>query len=253
MYCLKSFLTLQEKKSRMKTVTILHLYYQDLWKEFWELIKPTISEESRLIITLPEHHREMVVKYESISPFIKCRVYPNYGADIRPFLLVVKELLENGEDISAVVKLHTKKSIHSHNSSNFGEFWRKSLYTDLLLHKDYLLQVLKEDPEVGMIAKKDWFVYEPKDSTNYEVEKEGILSAARLFNLNVDKLNYHYVTGTMFIASFTYLKELLTNSNLSEILEKTQEEHTPSGTLAHGIERIFSYGLNTYNKKIILI
>jgi len=131
--------------------------------------------------------------------------------------------------------------------------WRKSLSTDLLVHNRYLTDTLQKDSEIGLIAKKDWYVYEPPTSSNYKIEERVILSAANLFNIDKVNLPYRYVTGTMFIASFEYLKELIVDSNIDEVLEKMQESHKQSGTLAHGIERILSYGLLKYSKKIVLI
>jgi len=234
----------------MNSIIILHLYYEDLWDEFWEYLKPIISTTNRLIISLPEESIQLKNKLESISDNIECKLVNNTGSDIRPFFIILKDLINSGENIDIITKIHSKKSVHSPN--DFGTAWRKALYTDLLIHNAYLIEAMRSDTYVGMIAKKELFIYEPNDSPNFQKEKAPIEKCLKLFNFNKE-LSYHYVTGTMFMVSMNYMKAILSNTDIDAILTYLDVPHQQNSTIAHGIERIFGYGLTEYNKKIILI
>lgn len=72
-------------------------------------------------------------------------IFPNKGADIGPFLLTIKYLMEKELKYDFIIKLHTK----SNNK------WRKELI-DPLIKRLKLMKILFEQKRAGLVCSNKW-------------------------------------------------------------------------------------------------
>ena len=178
-----------------------------------------------------------------------CRLFvlENRGLDIYPFLSQFKFLLDQGIRPLTLTKLHTKKS--EHHTSKFADTWRTGLYQNLLANHSFIVDEFY-DKTLGMVCSQRWWVHETPGNPNYEIERRVIHETCKIFNVSP---TYRYVTGSMYIISFEYLKSLFSEIDLDEFLARFERGYKPSDTLAHGFERVVCFGLEKYGRKVGLL
>lgn len=227
----------------------LHLYHLDLWDEFKTALKPIIDRNTPLYISLPESNAHFAGNiYRDIEEQY-CRVFvlENRGLDIYPFLSQFKFLLDQGIIPLTLTKLHTKKS--KHHTNEFADTWRKGLYQNLLANHSFIVHKFY-DKTLGMACSQRWWVHETPGNPNYEIERRVIHEACKIFNVSQ---TYSYVTGSMYIISFEYLKSLFSEIDIDEFLTRFETGYRPCDTLAHGFERVVCFGLEKYGRKVGLL
>jgi aspartyl/asparaginyl-tRNA synthetase len=57
----------------------------------------------------------------------------------------------------------------------------------------------------------------------------------------------------MYVVSFAYLEKLFRPVDLEKYLAQFEHGYQPSGTLAHGFERVVCYGLEKFSYQVGLI
>ncbi len=227
----------------------LHLYHLDLWDEFKTALKPIIDRNTPLYISLPESNAHFMGNiYRDIEEQY-CRVFviENRGLHIYPFLSQFKFLLDQGIRPLTLTKLHTKKS--KHHTSELADTWRTGLYQNLLANHSFIVDEFY-DKTLGMVCSQRWWVHETPGNPNYEIERRVIHEACKIFNVSQ---TYSYVTGSMYIISFEYLKSLFSEIDIDEFLTRFETGYKPSDTLAHGFERVVCFGLEKYGRKVGLL
>lgn len=132
-----------------RVLVIAHVFYPEIWPELADRIE-RIPVPYDVVVTLVEGHSAgLVDRIVAQFPNVVIETLPNRGRDLWP-LVHVAELGLIG-DYSAVLKLHTKKSVHRLD----GEAWRERLLESLCPSPEgigLILELLGGDPEVGMIA-----------------------------------------------------------------------------------------------------
>ena len=132
-----------------RVLVIVHVYYPELWPSLAERIS-LIPGAFDLVVTLVEGRSEALA--DSIVaqfPGVDFEVVPNRGRDMWPFVRVLELGLVG--DYDAVLKLHTKASVHRID----GDAWRDRLLDSLCPSRegiDLILELLRRDPAVGMVA-----------------------------------------------------------------------------------------------------
>ena len=105
----------------------IHIHYPDLLTELMEFLVPALDPNSLVVVTKTASWELDLRKIEAVvGNNIIVRAVENRGRDILPFLALIAEGVF--EDCDAVLKLHTKRSLHRVD----GEAWRRALLSGLL-------------------------------------------------------------------------------------------------------------------------
>lgn len=220
----------------LKLAIVVHVFYIDVFKEIMEFLPFDSSIDIKFFVTTtPNHHEEVefilrrhIVRYIIMD----CE---NRGRDILPFLQILPKVI--ADDRTILLKLHTKGSNHL----NRKHLWKNDLYKKLIGQSqfDFCINLFRNYPHLGMIAPAGHVL---PMSLYYG---SNALRVKNLLGINhVDqKQHFHldFVAGSMFYARTNVLQPLLH-------LKLSREEFEPEqgqldGTLAHAVERIFTWYL----------
>lgn len=223
------------KKARI--LVILHLFYLDSWDEICEYLKNLRVYKWDLLITYPTFlestlNKEEIIKFKEEVKFMAVE---NYGYDIGPFLIALKNINLDKYDI--VYKLQSKgvkrKKIYIYKQLFFGRDWFVSLYEGCLgernIHNGIDMLLNKEN--VGIICADNLIVNDP------QYKRTMVINKLEQLGLPVEK-EYKFVAGTCFAIKAFLLKEL---QQYPFKLEEFKSVPISRGmSLAHIIERYFS-------------
>ena len=126
-----------------RVLVIVHVFYPELWPPLADRIA-RIPAPVDLVVTLVEGRSEALA--DSIVaqfPDARFEVVPNRGRDMWPFVRVLELGLVG--DYDAVLKLHTKASVHRID----GDAWRDRLLDSLCPSPEgigLILELLRRDP-----------------------------------------------------------------------------------------------------------
>ena len=220
-------------KKTSNTIIVVHLYYHDLIDDILAYIDD--SKDVDLLVTLPAHTPKAVID-TLIASLNNVYLYIgiNKGRDILPFFSIFNIIESFGYDY--VLKIHGKKSIHRKD----GEQLRKSSFNALLgtVPIDKVIHFFETNKDIGLIAPDDSIISLAND--DYLVNnKDNIIFFLGLAGYDEVDLNFDFIAGSMFWARVDALKFVtrigLTEDNFDEELGQLD------GTMAHAIERLFSY------------
>lgn len=219
-----------------KLAIVIHAFYPDVFADI-------LARLDRLAIRFTLFTSYPGAESERIKTLLANKNYPaiayeieNRGRDIAPFFKIAPRLIE--EDFDFVLKLHTKKSLHYPKAVK----WRDDLY-DYLTGEDRLrrnLDLMETNPAIGIISHPDYIV--PMRTSWRPNEKRVRELAARmgLKEINVD--DDAFSAGSMFLARVSALKPLIELQIAPAEFEA--EQNQKDGTLAHAVERAFTYSAN---------
>jgi lipopolysaccharide biosynthesis protein len=227
---------------------VLHLYYQDLWPEFKEKILPILSSTTHLYVSINEE-----TEYTADIQLHANKVYvvENRGMDFGPFVYVYDKIQLS--DYKYIVKLHSKKSLHS---PGLGDWWRRDL-VDCILHDtnqfQHVINYMESNPDIYMAGSAAHFHNKLKESYNHPNRIEAVPAIEKVNTiLNVTDHGCFFA-GSMFLVTTNYLNKLFNNINLETFYNEFTEGYSRGGTLAHGFERVIGYGVETYNGQYLTI
>lgn len=225
-----------------KLAIVVHAFYPDIFSDILARLD-RLTIRFTLFVSYPNAESEKVkALLKSKSYRVIAREVENKGRDIAPFLEIVPRLIE--DDFDFILKLHTKKSLHYPRAVK----WRDDLY-DYLTGEDHLrrnLALMKTNPAIGIISHPDYIV--PMRTSWRPNEKRVRELAARmgLKKINVD--DDAFAAGSMFLARASALKPLIELSITPGEFEIEQNQN--DGTLAHAIERAFTYSANVRDMEL---
>lgn len=242
---------------------IIHLYYIEMWDEL-KVYLNQIEEKFDLYISIIKEkaHFEETIK----NDFADAQVFKleNQGRDVGPFLEIMGRI--KYLDYKYIAKLHSKKSPHANNGSD----WRKYSFDSLIGSNRAVQQAIKtleSNPDVGVVCGisnifsfKKWGLgsnAQPMKNLSFtlglEKEFDALLKYCKENEKNIDEdfednlvsfnenravLDEEYIfpAGTMF-----WFKPLALQG-LFELgwgcLDFPSEEGQLDGTMAHAIERM---------------
>lgn len=226
----------QSKSSNIRIAFVLHVFYIDVFSELLPKLIKNIGVTPHLKVFVTTTHNlavdvDMLLSRTGIE--FKILAYENRGRDVLPFLKSLPLLDQWHPDY--VIKLHTKKSLHRDDGSN----WLDGICADLLDSKSIsaCINRFESEPNLGIIGPRDNVV-----SCAYYLGSNIKWVQCLLKQINGsfdDFLSRNFVAGTMFMARFDALSALQGLASTHELFE--QEDGQLDGTLAHAYERFISY------------
>ena len=207
---------------------IVHVFYPDLWPQLADRIA-RIPAPVDLLVTLVEGRSEALA--DSIVaqfPDVRFEVVPNRGRDMWPFVRVLE--LGMVGDYDAVLKLHTKASVHRID----GAIWRDRLLDSLCPSPEgirLILELLRRDPEVGMVAPAGAVLGREFWGSNGPT----VDALAARTGIRVDPEHVWFPGGSMFWSRPEPLNRLRDARLTIEDFE--HEAVSIDGTAAHALER----------------
>lgn len=214
---------------------ILHLYFPELWEEIDNSLN-NLDGKFDLYVSIPLKSDESVVACIKAShPTARIIRFENRGRDVAPFMEIFSAIAPR---YKYIVKIHSKRATRLNN----GNQWRKTLYDELLGSsarvKD-IIAAFEGNPKIGMIGPAGHAISIRSAAITGFKSYRNILThlADRIDVKNIEQLDYHFFSGTMFWFRSDALKPVLK-------LNITQESFEPEmgavdGTVAHALERFF--------------
>lgn len=232
-----------------KVAVVIHLYYTERWEYIKDKIQMSMKGLSYdLFVSLNEkdsNFKDEIIRFKNTA---YVQVVPNRGRDILPFMTLLPKLSILG--YKAVLKLHSKKSLHRDN----GLDWFEELVSNLLPRKKQVEQIVDRVTNgKEMIGPAGHFIsldrYMGSNTGRLEKLLKDMSDSKESDFLLQSVLSHGYFAGSMFWANISALEPLCRLQLLPEDFES--EAGQIDGTMAHAIERGFSL-LAVIDKKIIL-
>lgn len=214
---------------RPKLAVIIHSYHEELLGDI--LAKLDLEQCAHQIYITTSTDKITHVEETVNMVGMTARILPveNYGRDIAPFLKAVR--LARTDRCGTVLKLHTKKSAHLGN----GTQWREELLGSLLATGQTLraINAFDADPTLGLIGPAGHFL---ALSDFPGLNTGGVLALADELGIpNIQTDETGFVAGSMFYARIEIWDKLVGLSGLENRFEA--EAGQTGGTFAHIIER----------------
>ena len=234
------------KKSPMKFLVHLHLYYLDQLDFIIDKLKNIQGCKWDLVVTINEENCESINKILKFKPNTKIIKVKNIGYDIYPFLEILRKIDIKNYDY--ILKIHTKNINKDYSIEDFryngphfkNEFWRDELIRPLISTKKHFaknLNLLSNNPDIGMIVSKTFLM----NLRSYVAEETYLLDKLKE-RLDVTSSYNKFLAGTMFIIKADILKTLI-ESDLKEddfIIDENTYTSGNEGQFVHAVERIFT-------------
>ena len=211
-----------------RVLVVVHVFYPGLWPALAERIQ-RIPVPVDLVVTLVEGRSEgLADSIVAQFPEVTFEVVPNRGRDMWPFVRVVELGLVG--DYDAVLKLHTKASVHRVD----GDAWRDRLVDSLCPSPagiGLILELLRRDQGVGMVAPSGAVLGREFWGSNGPM----VDALAARTGIAVDPERVWFAGGSMFWSRPGPLNQLR-NARLT-IDDFEHEAVSIDGTTAHALER----------------
>jgi lipopolysaccharide biosynthesis protein len=210
----------------------VHVHYPDVWDWMAPWIAQTIQRPFHLVLTTSGESTALRLPN---TPFLVSHQIvgtDNRGRDIRPFL----STLSSPDDYAIGLKLHTKKSAHRLDGSDWGRMLVHALLPDAET-VDRLLEAMEKDRRLTLIGADGMLVsMAPWMQHNARPMRE---AAQRLGMPYAEMLRRTPVfsAGSMF----WFRKDVLFPLALVDLDDLFEpEKGQVDGTAAHALERLFS-------------
>jgi len=239
--------TISSTSKHDKVAVILWLYHIDLWKEFYQLLKP-INNDIVLYLGLPT---EASWFYDSIKQDIadfnhNIHYNPNYGCDVAPFLNQLHYISE-----PTFIKLHSKKSSWG-VKRNIP--WRSVLLHDLIGSKEIFdkNRIIINNDDAGAVCNK-LLLLKDRELTNTKIIKK----ICKLINIKYSHVaKSEFSAGNMFWSKTDIYKKYFKKEICEKLLNSLQKEKGKItdeyyGTYSHSLERVFGYIIKQEEKKFL--
>ena len=212
---------------------IVHAWYPDVFAELLHALAISGLTWRIVVTTTLERHAEIERIAHARNMAVEIHTFANRGRDILPFLHIADRLLEEGEDV--VLKLHTKRSTHRQD----GEQWRNEL-TDRLLAPERaarIVQAFAAQPELGLVAAEG---HVQPLHFYWGANERNVRSLLTRFGMAQPDMEHDtFIAGSMFWLRLAALRPIL-DAHLPASAFDTEAGQV-DGTLAHTIERCFSF------------
>ena len=215
---------------------IVHAWYVEVVDEIIAALHQSGMGWRVIFTTTPEREDALRRCLARAELSADVHVFENRGRDILPFLHIADRLLD--ENVDVVLKLHTKRSLHRDDGSQ----WRQELLQKLLAleRARHVWQAFQDQPNLGVAAAEGHILPVCEFVGGNEVALKYLL--ARL-GLATPPSNANFVAGSMFWVRLAALRPLL-DANL-RIGEFEAESGQIDGTLAHAVERTIGLATRT--------
>lgn len=238
-----------------KTVAVLlHMYYIDLWDEFkFKLDKLKIKHHIFVNLVKGSYDDDVLNEFKSKLEEIDnvtVLISENVGLDIGGTLFLLQYIYDNKLEFDYILKIHTKKSIHSGRDKKranewqkSGQEWRNQLTKPIIGDSetmDKILSLFGSSKEIGIIGSKMNIL---SSKHMYALRNiKYIQEYMKRFDINYPVQELQFVAGTMFWVRFDLFKKYFTKIEPKEILVELEEGAFTDATgekRTHALERIF--------------
>lgn len=226
----------------VKIALSVHAFYPDLFASMLRRIEGLPDGHKLYVTTNPEHEDFVRGALAGTHRPYSLRTAENRGRDILPFLETLPELRADGVD--AVIKIHTKKSLHRHD----GRRWLEDILSQLLDPRFVRRaeEALVAAPSLGMIGPQGHYL---SASTFFGANAARIREiGARLGLSEPEILAQGFFGGTMFMARISAFDPLLGLGLTRDDFEP--EAGQKDGTLAHALERAMTLSVRAQGQWI---
>lgn len=216
---------------------VAHIYYDETWPEIAEALQAlqALQEPFDLIVTTdPEKHGRFSAKVKSSFEHAEIYAVENKGRDIRPFMAVLPLLIERS--YQAVLKLHSKKSLHRGD----GDLWRQTLIAQLLppgAELTNMINSLNDYPSLGLIAPQGNVLNIQRYIGSNQDWIEKLVTELGETPEWLKATKPWFAAGTMFWFKPQAVQSLLDCAAIQQD-QFELEAGQIDGTLAHAIERV---------------
>jgi len=239
---------LQANAKSVKLAVVIHLFYPEMWPIFESRLMLLDRESFDLFVTVPVEKIKQAPDIPASFPRSYVIPVPNRGRDVLPFIKVMTSILSQGYEYC--LKMHSKKSPQHVK----GDEWANELLDKLLPSSKQLLKSIvqkMDNPETGMIGPSGNYLplttYYP-DNHNHIMKALGqSFGSQTAKSVENHKEDYGFFAGTMFWARIDGLMPILSQN--FPIRYFAPERKQLDGTFSHGLERVFSVGLQLQGKK----
>jgi lipopolysaccharide biosynthesis protein len=223
----------QPRTKGVDVAVVLHLYYVDLMDEIGGYLRNIVSPFDLFVTTPFEAAVPRIInQFSSLARSVSVSVTENRGRDIGPFIALYRSGALDA--YSAVLKLHSKKSLYSDK----GNAWRSGLYRSVIgdsLTVQRALELLASG-EVGIVGPHAYYLTNENFWGANKQAMGRLLGALAMLGEN-EEPDLGFFAGSMFWFSPPALRPLQTIAE--EELDFEPEEGLQDGTLAHALERLF--------------
>ncbi len=218
----------------VRVAVIAHIFYPELAKEIYSLIR-NIVEPFDLIITTPHEGAiaSLIDTFSDLAASVTISLSENRGRDVGPFLAVHRSGLLERYD--AVLKLHSKKSTYSER----GQDWQQSLFSQLCRDSQTVNRsiALLRAGRAGMVGPHDYYLSHPHYWGANQAVVQKLAQSLVTTPLQDKDVPLGFFAGTMF---WFAPKAIAPLHDIPEaLLDFEPENGKQDGTLAHALERLF--------------
>lgn len=219
--------------SSYRVAVVMHLFYPDMVSECIVKLK-NIPFEFDLFVTTSLGEGEQAFK-EVLSAFPSAKIfhYPNYGADIAPFM----ELVSTLKTYFMVGKIHTKRDV-----GKWGATWRNELLDSVLKsaeHVERVVAAFRANKDLKLVCSKVLYKHGVLNSVPQTRTITREIAADIGVSDHLEK-DWAFVAGTMFWARPQYLLKL--GRYMCES-GGYSTQFRRDGAIEHGIERMIGLSL----------
>jgi hypothetical protein len=240
--------------SNKNVAVLLHLFYIELWDEFKVKIDKMDTKHHIFVNLVKDSYdentlnefKEKIEKLDNVTVLIS----DNIGLDIGGTLFLLQYILDNDLEFDYMLKIHSKKSIHSGRDKKranewqrSGQEWRDQLTSPIMGDGDIINNVLSlfgSSKEIGIIGSNlnilsSKHMYAMRN-INY------IHDYTKRFNIKYPIQELRFVAGTMFWARFDLFKKYFTMIKPIEIIAELEEgafTDADGEKRTHALERVF--------------
>ncbi|MBA3009203.1 MAG: glycosyltransferase [Proteobacteria bacterium] len=208
----------------------LHLFYEDIGKEFCRYFKNLPGKFDLFITVVDETIKDRVYhRFKACNARnIEVIVVENIGRDMGPLIFDLKKKILKG-NYEVIGHFHSKKSLDT--NTDMGNRWRRFLLDNLIGTKDDAKSVLSlfNDPRTGLVFPEDMHYVDMGKNKDYMDE------LCKMTGMTPIEETPVFPVGNMFWARTDSIKQLF-ELDKETILEK--EPLPYDGSFMHALERI---------------
>ena len=229
--------------AKLRIAGVAHVFYADMTAEIMKRFS-YLGDHAQIFLTTstPEKKTQIEQQLQTMGRQAEVRIVEsNRGRDVSAFLVTCADVLEPGR-FDVVAKIHSKKS--AQDAYNAAELFKRHLFENLLPSPGYtanLLHLFATEPYLGMVFPPAVSLGYPTLGHAWFANKKPALALCERLGI---KLPFDDTTplspyGSMFFARPEALLPL-TKAHFT-FNDFPEEGQYSDGSLAHVIERIFSY------------
>jgi hypothetical protein len=216
------------------TAMAIHVFYPESLPAILDLASPSKDVIDYLVTTTVDKVESVASCLENYNiPTYRIYVIQNYGRDVAPFMnVILPALVDYGYD--NFIKVHTKKSLHRDDGSDWGSHLISSMVSEDSI--DYIRRVFSLKNDIGLLAPPGSII---PITVCLSMNVLWIAELLAEFNISPQwALRRNFVAGSMFAGRVDPLRHLIQKSPTPESYEP--EVGQVDATLAHAMERFLS-------------